>query len=110
MERKRVTEEQINTICQNVVKKSFKHIKKIIADQIDIVLPHNKAEIHYADFVNIVILSMISIDVNMILSLNRKSVDKNLYIEIDKVISLYLDNLIDNLERQRQLIENEKMN
>lgn len=111
MERKRLTEDQIKNICEIVVKKSFKRIKKIISDQLDIICPGNESHIHSSDFINVVILSLVSLDINMIMSaINAHKSQSGIYPNVEKIFALYLENLMENLERQRQLIENEKMN
>lgn len=104
--KKRLTEKEINEISRDIVKKSLKKIKNIISDQFQISILNNQEEIHPLDFINIIIISMTSIDVNMMLSLFDKCSD----VDREGIRDCYLGNLIDAINREMQKLNNEKMN
>lgn len=104
--RKRLSEKEINEIAREITRKSLKKIKNIISDQFQISILNTQEEIHPLDFVNIIIITMTSLDVNMILSLFEKCPD----IDREGIRDCYIGNLVDAINREKQKLDNEKMN
>lgn len=110
MPKKRLTDKQMNDICIESSKKTFRKMKKIIADELDTFFKNND-EMNTTDFINIVIRSLVLLDTNMILSIiNHHNKETGNNIDLDKVVMWYFKSLSESFVSYQQKIKNEGLN